>query len=46
MTTRDESLGLWLGVVGVALFAVTLPMTIPPQISPLAGTLVVGASPF
>ena len=27
MTQRQETLGLWLGVLGVAIFAVTLPMT-------------------
>jgi drug/metabolite transporter (DMT)-like permease len=27
MTQRHETLGLWLGVLGVAIFAVTLPMT-------------------
>ena len=27
MTMRDETLGMWLGLVGVAVFAVTLPMT-------------------
>lgn len=46
MTTRDENLGLWLGVLGVALFAVTLPMTrlatgtaAAPQLSPWFVTL-------
>ena len=46
MTTRDETLGLWLGVVGVALFAITLPMTrlatgtaAAPQLSPWFVTL-------
>jgi drug/metabolite transporter (DMT)-like permease len=46
MTTRDENLGLWLGVVGVALFAITLPMTrlatgtaAAPQLSPWFVTL-------
>ena len=27
MNTKQETLGLWLGVLGVAIFAVTLPMT-------------------
>jgi drug/metabolite transporter (DMT)-like permease len=27
MTTRDETLGLWLGLLGVLIFAMTLPMT-------------------
>jgi len=27
MKIKDETLGMWLGVIGVALFAVTLPMT-------------------
>ena len=27
MTTRDETLGLWLGMLGVLIFAMTLPMT-------------------
>ncbi len=27
MTTRDETRGLWLGLLGVAIFAMTLPMT-------------------
>jgi drug/metabolite transporter (DMT)-like permease len=46
MTTRDENLGLWLGVLGVALFAITLPMTrlatgtaAAPQLSPWFVTL-------
>lgn len=46
MTTRNETLGLWLGVLGVALFAVTLPMTrlatgtaAAPQLSPWFVTL-------
>jgi drug/metabolite transporter (DMT)-like permease len=41
MKTRDETLGMWLGVLGVAFFAVTLPMTrlatgtaAAPQLSP------------
>lgn len=43
---KDETLGMWLGVVGVALFAVTLPMTRlatgtqdAPQLSPWFVTL-------
>ncbi|WP_326535942.1 DMT family transporter [Pseudorhodoferax sp.] len=46
MSTRDETLGLWLGVLGVALFAITLPMTrlatgtaAAPQLSPWFVTL-------
>jgi hypothetical protein len=27
MSARNETLGLWLGVLGVAIFAVTLPTT-------------------
>ena len=27
MNTKQETLGMWLGVLGVAIFAVTLPMT-------------------
>ena len=27
MNTQQETLGMWLGVLGVAIFAVTLPMT-------------------
>jgi drug/metabolite transporter (DMT)-like permease len=45
-TIRDETLGMWLGVIGVALFAVTLPMTrlatgtqAAPQLSPWFVTL-------
>ncbi|KAB2896620.1 MAG: DMT family transporter, partial [Burkholderiaceae bacterium] len=40
-TQRDETLGLWLGVLGVAIFAITLPATrlatgtaAQPQLSP------------
>ena len=43
---RRETLGMWLGVLGVALFAVTLPMTrmatgtqAAPQLSPWFVTL-------
>lgn len=43
---KDETLGMWLGVIGVALFAVTLPMTRlatgtqgAPQLSPWFVTL-------
>ena len=43
---KDETLGLWLGVLGVAFFAVTLPMTrlatgtqAAPQLSPWFVTL-------
>ena len=43
---RDETLGLWLGVLGVAMFAITLPMTrlatgttAAPQLSPWFVTL-------
>jgi drug/metabolite transporter (DMT)-like permease len=46
MKTRDETLGMWLGVLGVAFFAVTLPMTrlatgtqAAPQLSPWFVTL-------
>ena len=46
MKIRDETLGLWLGVLGVAFFAVTLPMTRlatgtqeAPQLSPWFVTL-------
>ncbi|HEY2255229.1 MAG TPA: DMT family transporter [Variovorax sp.] len=46
MKTRDEALGMWLGVLGVACFAVTLPMTRlatgsqgAPQLSPWFVTL-------
>ena len=46
MTRKDETLGMWLGVVGVAIFAVTLPMTrlatgttAAPQLSPWFVTL-------
>ena len=46
MTRRDETLGMWLGVLGVAMFAVTLPMTRlatgtvdAPQLSPWFVTL-------
>ena len=46
MKIRDETLGLWLGVLGVACFAVTLPMTRlatgtqdAPQLSPWFVTL-------
>lgn len=46
MKIRDETLGLWLGVLGVAVFAVTLPMTRlatgthdAPQLSPWFLTL-------
>ncbi|HET7836768.1 MAG TPA: DMT family transporter [Variovorax sp.] len=46
MKTRDETLGMWLGVLGVAIFAVTLPMTrlatgtqAAPQLSPWFVTL-------
>lgn len=45
-TTQGENLGLWLGVLGVAMFAVTLPMTrlatgtaAAPQLSPWFVTL-------
>ncbi len=45
-STRDETLGLWLGVLGVAMFAITLPMTrlatgtsADPQLSPWFVTL-------
>ena len=27
MKVKDETLGMWLGVLGVAFFAITLPMT-------------------
>ena len=44
--TRNETLGLWLGVLGVAMFAITLPMTrlatgtaAAPQLSPWFVTL-------
>ena len=43
---KDETLGMWLGVIGVALFAVTLPMTrlatgtqAAPQLTPWVMTL-------
>jgi len=46
MKIRDETLGMWLGTLGVALFAVTLPMTrlatgsqAAPQLSPWFVTL-------
>lgn len=46
MKLREETLGMWLGVVGVAIFAVTLPMTrlatgttADPQLSPWFVTL-------
>ena len=46
LALNDETLGMWLGVVGVALFAVTLPMTRlatgtqdAPQLSPWFVTL-------
>ena len=46
MKTRDETLGMWLGVLGVAFFAVTLPATrlatgtqAAPQLSPWFVTL-------
>ncbi|MGJ7512246.1 DMT family transporter [Variovorax sp. GT1P44] len=46
MKIKDETLGMWLGVLGVAFFAVTLPMTrlatgtqAAPQLSPLFVTL-------
>jgi drug/metabolite transporter (DMT)-like permease len=46
VSTRDQTLGLWLGVLGVAMFAVTLPMTrlatgsaAAPQLSPWFVTL-------
>ena len=46
MKTHQESLGMWLGVLGVAIFAVTLPMTRlatgtaeAPQLSPWFVTL-------
>jgi len=46
MKIRDETLGMWLGVLGVAFFAVTLPMTrlatgtqAAPQLSPWFLTL-------
>ena len=46
MTRRDETVGMWLGVLGVAMFAVTLPMTRlatgtvdAPQLSPWFVTL-------
>lgn len=46
LTIKDETLGMWLGVIGVALFAVTLPMTRlatgtqdAPQLSPWFVTL-------
>lgn len=46
MTRKDETLGLWLGVLGVAIFAITLPMTrlatgtaAAPQLSPWFVTL-------
>ena len=46
MKSRDETLGLWLGVLGVAMFAITLPMTRlatgsadAPQLSPWFVTL-------
>ena len=46
LAIKDETLGMWLGVVGVALFAITLPMTRlatgtqdAPQLSPWFVTL-------
>ena len=46
MKIKDETLGMWLGVLGVAIFAVTLPMTrlatgtqAAPQLSPWFVTL-------
>ena len=46
LAIKDETLGMWLGVIGVALFAVTLPMTRlatgtqgAPQLSPWFMTL-------
>lgn len=46
MKPRDETLGMWLGVLGVAMFAITLPMTRlatgsadAPQLSPWFVTL-------
>lgn len=46
MKLRDETLGMWLGVLGVAMFAITLPMTRlatgtaeAPQLSPWFVTL-------
>ena len=46
MKLKDETLGMWLGVLGVAIFAVTLPMTrlatgttAAPQLSPWFVTL-------
>ncbi len=46
MSTREQTLGLWLGVLGVAVFAVTLPATRlatgtaeAPQLSPLFVTV-------
>ena len=46
MKRRDETLGMWLGVLGVAMFAITLPMTRlatgsadAPQLSPWFVTL-------
>jgi drug/metabolite transporter (DMT)-like permease len=46
LNIKDETLGMWLGVIGVALFAVTLPMTrlatgtqAEPQLSPWFVTL-------
>jgi drug/metabolite transporter (DMT)-like permease len=46
LAIKDETLGMWLGVIGVALFAVTLPMTRlatgtqeAPQLSPWFVTL-------
>ncbi len=46
LAIKDETLGMWLGVIGVALFAITLPMTrlatgtqAEPQLSPWFVTL-------
>ena len=46
MKIKDETLGMWLGVLGVVFFAVTLPMTrlatgtqAAPQLSPWFVTL-------
>ena len=46
MSTREETIGMWLGLLGVAMFAVTLPMTRlatgtqeAPQLSPWFVTL-------
>lgn len=46
MRLKDETLGMWLGVIGVAVFAITLPMTrlatgtqAAPQLSPWFVTL-------